>query len=378
MIDGLIYILKIFYYFFFVFMLYSIALHYKNDKKEKKKIYNQSKKKYIIPITCIILLSLIFGYYSIICGRYPYVSDRLNYAFRFLDDIYLPAVKNESLGLYWIELFLHLFTYEPKVLFFTIAFLYVLLTLIAYNMYDDAEPFSLLLLGLSAYFSFGCYLFKQCIAIALIALSIAMYEKNKKVISIILIILAICFHEAAWIVVPVYFALYFSKSKKIRIIEYLIITICAIFFRQINQVMISAITNIIPNMSYQLSLYLNDSGGMNLDINLLTAFKGVPFYFITIFGYLKKNELEHKIKNYDKYMFLCFFVSITTFLSTYMYWMYRFATFFYFPVFIFASRIFHELENKREKILFFEGTVLLLFVLTLRLWIQYYFKYGGL
>ena len=373
------YILKIFYYFSFVVILYKVAIYFKNKKTEENELNkNGRKNSRMIPLLCIIIFCCFLGYYAIICGSYPYKSDRLNYAFRFADSFYLPAVKAESFGLYLFEIFLHIFTYEPKMLFFAVSFLFLFLTLIAYNSSDSATPDVLLLLGLSQYFIYSFYLIKQSIAVAFITLSFVMFEKNKKTIAILSIILAICFHESAWIVIPVYLAIYFSKHKTIRVIVYLILIICTIFFKQINQFIVEIATKIVPSLSYQIAGYLNDEGGIVEGNNIVTIFKGLPFYFITVFGFMKRKVLKEKLKNYDKYLFLSVFVSATIILSSYMYWMYRFGIFFYFPAFVLAVNILKEIKDNNEKILFWLGTYVVSFVLVLRLLIQFYFNYGGI
>lgn len=367
--EELIYILKIIFYFIFVFAMYRMAL---NSSK-----YNKNQKLRI-SIICIIIFCCIMGYYSIICGKYPYASDRKNFAFRFASDIFSSTVKQESLGLYWIESFLHIFTYEPKVLFFVCSFLYLFLTLVAYNLYDDAEPFAILMIGLSPFLTYGFYMLKQAIAVALIAIAFAAYSKNKKFLFVISTLLAICFHESAWLIVVVYLAFTLTKNKFLKMLEYFILIVFLVFFEDINGLIIRTISIVIPNIGNQLSYYLDDSGNMIGSSNFLTILKGLPFYFITAFAFLKRKSLIDKIKNYDNYIFLCIFASFTFLLSSFMYWMFRFGLYCYFPIFIFSSLILRELQDSKDRNLFGLGLCVSFFYLTLRLWIQYYFIYGGM
>lgn len=371
MYDILVYILKIIYYFLFVFVLYRVALHsFKKGKTES------SKSKF--PLIAFIILSVFFGYYAVICGRQPPASDRLNYSMRFANEAFLGSTKLESLGLYWIEVILHLFTYNPSWLFFVMSVLYFGLTIIAYNSYDDDTPLILLLLGISSYLTLSFYMLKQALACALIAIAVAMYFKNKKILCVLSSVLAIMFHESAWIIVPVFIAMYFSKYKMARIIEYFGITLFLIFFPQINKVIISLVIKIIPEMAYQLENYLNSSGEMNITINFITILKGVPYYVLTIFAFVNRKKLVNKIRYYDEYLFLSFFVSITNLFSLYMYWMYRFSMFFYFPILVFAENIYYNTEKSKDRLLFSISTFCLLFILTLRTLIQFYFWYGGI
>lgn len=373
--EKMIYILKIIYYLFFVYLMYEIGKKYYKKIEENKE--SKIKKRIKISIIAILLLCSIYGIYSIICGQTPEAGDRYNFAFRFENKGYSSFVKNESIGLFWLENILHFFTWDSRALFFICAFLHLFLTLIAYKISDKAEPLVLLAMGMSSYLVLGFYMFKQSIAISLIAIAFALLEKNKKFTALIATFFAICFHESAWIVIPLYFAMFCSKNKIIRSLEYLILVICLLFFNNLNQIIIGVVTKIIPGMSGQLDHYLNENGQIIRNFNFMTILKGIPFYFITVFGFVKRKNLKEKIDNYDKYMICSFFTSIATIASMFMYWMYRFALYCYFPVFIFASLIHKELKEN-ERIIFSFCFYIISFLLTLRLLFQYYFLYGGI
>lgn len=373
--NEFIYILKIIYYFVFVFAVYLFALTSYNSKKNKKQ--TEKKKKHRISTIIIIILCFVIGYYSIICGPNPPKLDRLNYAFRFMHESQALIVKQSSLGLYFIECFLHLFTYNPDILFFTMAFIYYYLSFKAYDTYEEVYPIALLFLTLSSYGLFGFYMLKQCIAIALVAIAFACLFKNQRKTCIVLTALAITFHESAWIVIPIYFALIFSKSKTSRFLSYSILLICVIFFRQISTILVN-LFSFIPGISDQIVSYIDEKGGIVAEENYFTILKGLPYYFITIFAFVKRNVLKDKIKNYDKFLMISFFCSIATLLSFYMYWMWRFAAYCYFPVVVFASIIYSRLTKSKEKMMFASFIVLTLGALMVKLLIQYYYIYGGI
>ncbi|MBR3162061.1 MAG: EpsG family protein [Bacilli bacterium] len=367
--EEIIYVLKIIIYFILVFFLYFLTL------KSSKIDFNEKKR---VKLIIVILFCILFGFYSLICGQYPYSSDRGNFAFRFEKDMYLSYVKSESYGLFLLEKLLHLISHDPKILFFSVAFIYLFLTLLSYDRVKDKEPFALLIIGLSAYFSYGFYMLKQCIAIGFIALSFAEYSKKKIKQSIVCIFFAILFHESAWIIIPVYLAMSLNKNNFFKIMSYILLICCALFFSKINIIIINIFSTIVPSLSSQMSIYLDNNGSLQENLNTMTILKGLPFYFILLFGLLNRKQLKYKIEMYDKYMFLTFFVSIATILSMFMYWMFRFATYCYFPVFIFSSLILRELENEKDRSLFSVSLILILFILTLRMWYQYYFWYGGI
>lgn len=376
----IVYILKILYYFAFVFLMYWLA---KNACNQRRIVFSaggialgQKDNEKRMLLRSVLFLCILVGVYGIICGQVPYLSDRGNYARRFADDIYLMNVKSNSVGLYWVEVVLHLFTHDPKWLFFAIPFLCLLLTLIAYNSFPDIVPEALLFTGLSSYCTESFYLLKQAPAVAFVALAFAFYFKDKKLGSILFIVIAICFHESAWIVILIFAAIYGFNSKFVKVVCYLCLFASMFFFPQVSR-MIANLVNLIPGMNMQLSGYLDETGAIQKSMNYLTAFKGVPYYFVSVIAFVKRPVLKSRIGNYDIYLFLSCFVSVTVFLSSIMYWMWRFGAYCYFPVFVFASLIYREMDSMREKQQFKYFFGFLLGFFTLRSLCQYYFLYGG-
>lgn len=364
--TSVIYILKIIYYFSFVFFTYMVS----------KKYYKTNDK---LPIIVILFLCMFFGVYSIICGKYPYASDRLNFAFRFESDIYTEFVKNESYGLYILESVLHFFTYEPKVLFFTVAFFYMFIILFAYKKCKLMQPYSLLFLLITTYPIYGLYMLKQALAMAFVTLAFSYYQE-KKIKSLICLIIAILFHEVAWIMIPLFIMMkLYSRNIISKKIIYLILIIIVLFFSQLNSYLVAVTIKILPSLGYQLKAYLNSSDSSIISgNNLMTIFKGIPFYSIFLYGLLNKNKFLDDRKRYDIYMFWTFILSITIILSKYMYWMYRFGLLLYFPVSIFAFEIYKKLSKKNDRCIYLLLTYGISLYLSIRLWFQYYFLYGGL
>ena len=96
-----------------------------------------------------------------------------------------------------------------------------------------------------------------------------------------------------------------------------------------------------------------------------------------MFDFMEKKE-NSKIDNYDKYLTLCIICCLLTVLSLYMYWMWRFAAFCYFPIFVFAANMYKNDTNHDRKAIYLFLLVSSLFALNLKLLIQYYFIYGGI
>lgn len=376
-IEELIYCFKIIFFFAISMFIYILAVQYQKKSFRLERSGVVSKSRFArFGILAIILCCFLMGIYSIICGQVPYSSDRGNYALRFSDDIYLPVVKQGSLGLYWVEVVLHILTHDPSVLFFTISALYLFLTMIAYNQYPEAEPRALLYAGLSNFFIFSFYLLKQGPAIAFMAISVAVFLKKKKVLWLFTLVAAICFHESALIMIPVFFLLSGAKRQWVRVVQYGLLIVCIVGFREITQVLSSILGSWIPALGYQMRDYFDISGTGSE--NIMTIVKGFPYYVVTFYAMLKRSVFKNKIECYDSYLILSFFVSATTIMSTHMYWMWRFASYGYFPMFIFASRLYNEAKGKTDRS--FVGWILggSLFFFTVRVLFQYYFLHGGI
>ena len=333
------------------------------------------RKRESISFLWMMLFCLCEGVYTYICGeKGQYIFDRAFYAKRFSLGIY---TQSSSIGLYYLQDILSGFTRNPDVLFFVTGALYALITVIAYNNYEEKESQVWVLLCASQYLLYGCYQLKQALASALIGLSIAFVSKNRKIWSVVFLIIALLFHEAAWVMVPVYIIIFNSKTKWIRNIGYIFLALMVFGFQSFSTIVIRYASTLIPGLSNQLGLYVTDSGNLVTENNMMTIFKGIPYYIITIEGFLYRNDLKERISEYDAFLLLSAFVSVTTFLSAFMYWMWRFGELVYLPTFIFAARIYKEKDDSNSKLLFWLIVVLLAIFTYRKLFISY-FSYGGL
>jgi len=371
--DYLTYILKILLYFVIVLLLYIAAKIY---ERYFEAIKNNKKLQCIVLLT-IFSFGFLFGSYSVICGKYPYESDRYNYAFRYENDIYLDSVKHtESIGLYYLELFLHIFSHNPNFLFFSCSFLFTIITLTAYILKKERNPKELLFLGISSYFIFSFYLLKQSIAAALVFLSYTFYLKEKKIASLSLIIAAIFFHESSLIIVPLFFIYRIAKNKRRAIIIILLTSTLIVFFPLLSNFFTKMTITIFPNTIQQLSAYLDENNNFIINYNFLTAIKGLPFYLITTFAILRRKSIQH-IHHLRQKIVISIIVSTIIFLSIYMYWMYRFSIYLYpfmAELMIKLAGTTHNRQNSIMIQLLIFGSLATLTFISL---IQYYFWYGG-
>ena len=380
--DTLVYILKMGYYLLFAIIMYAFALNggqsetlqgrYSDNTIQRQWILIIRRKR--LTLLGILLLCIMIGYYGIICGQIPIASDRGNYALRFSSDFYAESVKSSSLGLYFIEQILHMFSYEPNVLFFTIPFVTLLLYLAAYNEWEDITPFAILMLGMSPCVNYALYQFKQAPALGLMALSFAFYFKGKKFHSYIFLALAILFHESAWMMLPLLIVMRGSKMRWVKNLEIGFLIVCMLGFTTFSSYAVN-LFSLIPGMRFQLQSYLTDSGEIETSSNFMTIIKGFPYYFITLVGCLNRENLKEKIKYYDQYLTMAVFASGCTLLSAYMYWMWRFGSYTYFPLFVFSSLLLREID--KDKNVFKFVLVLSMSFFTFRGFAQMYFVYGG-
>ena len=339
--------------------------------------YRPNKKKNLI-IIAIFLLA--FGFYGVICGPEPEIADRLNYGVRYENiNRYTKYIKNDSLGLFYLESFLHIFSNSREFLYFSMPVIYLALSMYALKLYNNSKPLAVLFIGLSIYGLYGFYAYKQCIAMALIAISFALFNQKRYIKSLIFLALAVLFHEVSWIALPIYFICLFANKKKDNTLLYIIIIVMSLSFLEFSKPLFSLFTKI-PGLEAQIQKnnYLSETGNIVNEKNIFTIIKGLPFYFIFLFAYVKRKKLKDKINNFNSYLFLTLFASISSMLSYYMYWMWRFGALFYFPIFIFGSNLYYAIENKKEKKSFFIVLFLTLMVLQVKLLLQYYFKYGGI
>lgn len=375
--KEIIYIIKILYIIFVPILMY-LALKIKRQRAYSNNTFGQlHSEKSSFPFIALIIFCIIYAFYALICSGDQFIGDRYNYAIRFSDDIYLNYIKTQSMGLYWIFILLHSFTYEPNLLFFAVTFIYSFIVLITFNECKESTPIAILLWGLSLSSIYSYYLLKQSIAIAFGGLALILLFNKKWLFSVLSIILAICFHESAYIIVLVLLVvLVIRKNRKIGAIFSMVAFISILFFGIFNKYFIS-IAILIPGIGNQLVSYVSDEE-LILSSNYLTIFKGLPYFVITFYGFIKRKEMASKINNYYSYLFVSFFASLTFFASFYMYWMWRFGAYFFFPSLIFAGKLFQVSDNKNEKQSFLAIVILLFLFITIRALFQYYFLYGGI
>ncbi len=368
--NYLIYILKILTYILIAILFYFACggIRVKQSITLKTKSIHRKPK---IGIISMIVLSAIFGWYSIIVSSYPYTADRHNYALRF--DWNNPW----TVGLNAVARFLHLFTNDVNSLFFTISFLCALLTLFAYRISREGQKEAILLLTCSDYLIFSFAGLKQAPAMALGCIAFVLLLRKKYLFSVLSLIVAILFHESAYALIPLFLICVVGKNRWLRYISYLCMVAFLFFFSGMTRVSLGIIGKYLPDLLNETSYYQDSSGGISVSYNFLVALKGLPIYIITLFALCKRSQLKNRIVDFDKYFIVSVFTSVVILLSTYSYWMKRFALLCYEPVFIFASELYNRDDNREEAHNFLYILVIITAFFTLRYLFQIFFLYGG-
>lgn len=373
----MIYGLKILYHLVFALIMYFCAVHNKmrDVRIENHCLRVENSEHYKLSIFSVLIFCFWEGIYSYICGEPGvYLADREVYASRFVANNF---IRENSPLLVSLSVFLREFTNNPDIYFFVVASCFMLLTCTAYNKCEIANPYGILLLGLSLYNTYGCYQLKQSLAVAFTSLAVIYFLRNKKILCIAFTVFAILSHETGYILVPLFILLIGSKNKWIFSIECFFFLLCIVVFPIINGRIISLFIKFFPALEKQLISYLDESGSFVLNTSSLVAIKGIPLYIISFFGFVKRKELKEKIENNEKYLLLAIFSSVATLLSTYMNWLWRFSEMFYLIVFLYGGAVRVGLSDREKKIYDMLLISSLSFV-TFRKLIISYINYGGI
>lgn len=358
-------ILKILLYVSIMFMLLLSSKRITNNKKSTLKNIPINQNVISFPFYSAFILSVVVGWYS--GWIFPITSDRNNYAFRFIKGIYVDG----TYGLRWISQTIRRFTDNPQIYFLFVSFLCVFITLFAINKYKIKSRLPIVLLVSSTLIPSSFYLLKQAPAVAFASLAIAMYLNKKKVYTIIFTLIAILFHESAIILLPLYVIVNGARKAWIRITIYGLFILFLFFFRQLVSIILP-IANTIDYIGSQTVGFEEAIPGSQGLSNIITTIKGMPLYVISAYALINRKYFRACIVNYDKYLTIIIFGSLSVLLSTYNYWMFRFAMYSYIPSYVFAGLIYQNIKAPKIRLCFgFLVTGLLAFF-TLRSLFQIY------
>ncbi|SMG16999.1 EpsG family protein [Fibrobacter sp. UWB13] len=354
-------------------------------------IYSYTKMKYVnttvfaYPLIRfsnfdIILFSLIFTFYNIFCtnlsgGINGLGGDRLNYFVSFVNHrVEMPGLEL----IFNAARFLHVdFLY---VLYAT-TFICCTITFYGLKKTKNFSLFVLFFLLVTDYFSLTFAQLKQCYTNAFCILFFANILKEssvqRDVACVLYALSASLFHTTGFILFPIFLAMKLIEKKvvSLRFILFLML-LMLLFFKHILIFLVSFSSSFIPVLSAKIIHYFfEEYTGYG---SFLTFIKGIPFYFITCYGLMKKNNFEKIIPYYHQYLFLSIIGSCLYLFSIVSYWMFRFTALFYVPIGIFFYLLIRYEKNEVDRyfaILFVLGTSI---IVKLRHDIIYYINYGAL
>ena len=388
--EWLLYIAKILYQPAMTGFMYLVVNQYRQSSEKRKRsnvaignsmrphTRGSSSNRVNLSIWLAVLLSLLGGVYSVICGpENTFLADREYYADKYATGTFLPV---NSLGIYHIQNILRPFSQNPYVFFFATGTLFLFFTLLAFRNSEDADSQFFLLLCVSQYLMYGCYQVKQSLACALSGLAVVLLLRYKRpLLPGLLIALAICFHEAAWAMVPVFLAVVFSDNTLIKSTTYICLALLIVFFPTISRTIVLFVGKYMPGLSLQMTNYVDDSGSLVADgTRVLSVLKGAPFFIVTVYSLVRGKQLKQSIRDYDAYALICVVISATTLLGAWSTWMWRFGELLYVPFFAYVCKLFSTIDRRDERILLKAAIILSFALITYRKLVVCYFSFGGI
>lgn len=306
------------------------------------------------------ILSLI---YSIILPNFYEVTDIQRYYYSFF--FRYPLIVNFSLieittepGFLLLSNLVFFYIGNFSVLLFLIYFFYISSTLFIMKYLK----FSWIIFGLiffSLYFLQGTYLLKQTLAVSIINISFIFILRRKFIYFSIFVLIASLFQISAIIILPFYFILNFNKNLATYALLFPISFLFFIFY-----------DFLFPNFVYLFPIFTQfvefDYAEISSQNNLLTIFKGLPFFLLLFFAIKDYSFLKTKSKFFDFYLFSGFLFSLSWLLTFRFYWFFRFGWYFFLPTLFLADHLIKNTKNSFEKYFFIFGFYIILIILTVR------------
>lgn len=358
-------------YFCMFFFIYQYIKGKCSNKIDGNAIAVKNESILSMDVFQMLIISFAFGLYSIYITAPELTHDRQNYAFSFRIERKLTPAMNIIFDM------IRKVTDNPKVIFFFISFLMLFLLLVACKVNRSFRPRAFLLMAVSNLLIFSYNGLKQAPAIGFIAIAVSLLLSKRYFLSVGCAIIAILFHESALIFFPILLLLLGAKKRWIRMVEYAGCLFFLIAFPKMTQIVVDILKVSGISVIEEMGGYLDATGGIAVDVNIWTAFKGIPYYLIAIFGIVCRKKMKKEIENYDKYLVMSVFTANVYMLSIYMYFMWRFAIYFYFFDFVFAAQLIDKCKYKKLASSFYYLMLIILGFVSFRYYMQYFISYGG-
>lgn len=266
-------------------------------------------------------------------------------------------------------------------LFFT-TFVCTLLALSSFRKCSNVTPVAILFFLCTDFVFLTFAQLKQCYACAFACLFFSdIMEKSlrlKNVRCFFWAVLASSFHTTGYILFPILILMNVLEKKKNSFILIMFIFICLLFVAKPLLIIFSGLSqSVLPVVSLKIAQYFIEENSIAEGGSALTFIKGAPFYFITLWAFVRKKNYSDIISNYDGFLFVSVIGSVLYLFSIESYWMFRFTAIFYFPMAVFWGKLFELEQNLFDRyflaFLVFATAVIVRF----RHIILMYLNYGG-
>ncbi len=369
-------LIKYVVYILLIFVTYKMCtVNYKGIKANvgvriaSKRFNFGNRTNYLVPL----FLAVIWGGYSVWSSSAVLSGDRSAYTLKFEHHYENAWTK----GVNFIANIIHATFDDVNVLFFSITFITVFAFLVVvYNNDDERKNITLFFVTSSLIIN-SFYLIKQAPAVAFGTIALVEVTKKRYVTTVLMILLAVLFHESALILIPLCIFYVFKDKKLIRYLCYAGMVLVVLMYGVFSSRLYIFLQRYLPDVAFDLRNYFDSSGDIIDNGSFATILKGAPVYIITYMGFRKRKELSTKIDNNYYYLMLCTFNSVCIILSMYMHWMFRLGLYAMIPGFIFGAKIIGQTKDKRSAFYYKYAIISLSLFVNLRYLAQIYFIYGG-
>jgi hypothetical protein len=216
-----------------------------------------------------------------------------------------------------------------------------------------------LLLFSSMYFVQGTYLLKQTIAVAFSSIAFNFLVDGKKLKYLFWVIISSLFHITALVMLPAYFIIKGNKSNKYYAILASFILFVFFGYDYIMPFIFSNIPNLERYLTISESTFISEG-------NLLTIFKGIPFYILSFYGLFLRSKIKLNYKYADIFIISSIFYSLSWLFSYKIYWFFRLGWYFLLPTLVLFILVINVIKFRENKLLAFSIIFFPMLVLTLR------------
>lgn len=349
------------------------------NRKRKLNGQKDMALSYKMSLTMAVVIALLFTLYNVIVTHMSVSlsGDRQNYALNFFG-----YRNSSSAGLMFVIGLIRKVSSNVESLYYVSTFLPMLITMLAYRESEEATPKAILFLLTTQFVFFTFAGMKQCYANAFASLSIILALRNKgikdNIFSILLIAVSIWFHPSAYMLIPLYIMIRIKKTRWINVFFFLLMIVAVLFLEPLLLRIAGLVAPFAPKVAAKVYEYLGETAVEGLEAaGFMSTLKGIPFYIITLVGWIKRRKLRSILHNYDNYLFLSGAISFIYLASAYNSWINRLAYYLYLPVAVFFVWLMRNASNENNSRIINASVIGINAMFTLRFVVLVYMNYGG-